>query len=480
MALYNKFRPDTFGDVQGHEIVVDSVTSKLADGSFPHAYLMAGQRGTGKTTIAKLIARYLSCDSPKGFEPCNECKSCKSAKLDAHADISEIDGASNNGVDDIRRLKADIKYPPMNGKYKIYIIDEVHMLSIPAFNALLKSIEEPPKYVVFIFATTELHKVPGTIKSRCEIHSFARMKPEVISSRLKYIAEKENFNLLPEAADLLANNADGSMRDSISILGTMTHKDVIDTDVVMDSLGLIDETLTDGFVEAMLNEETEMAIALYQGVLQKGKSASQLIESIIKLLTDRMMHGTRIIEYSNFLKAIVKFKREFSQEQNIQLVFNLLIIDYSNKDTSSSTVDNGAVTKLTERFNEFEESTKKRFTRIEEWIKKFVESRKNKSKQTQDTNPEQEQPINHAHEGAVINEHEVNNEPVVTCEDNSMNESTVNNTEPVIEKVAPEKQKEDEVVKEKVKVEKKDQVNNESIKAVNDILSRLQSFGVKK
>ncbi len=471
MSLYNIYRPDTFGDVQGHETVIDSLTQNLLKGTNSNAYIMAGQKGTGKTTVAKLMAKFLSCDSPNGYEPCNVCKSCISASAEAHSDILEIDGASNNGVDDIRRLKDDIKYPPMNGKYKIYIIDEVHMLSINAFNALLKTIEQPPKYVIFIFATTELHKIPATIKSRCEIHTFTRMKLELISSRLKYIAEKENLNLLPEAADLLAKNADGSMRDAISILESLTHNEVIDTSIVMASLGLIEESFTDGFVDSMMTRDTQVAIALYQGVLEKGKTASQLIESIIELLVYRMMRGEKVIEYSRFLKEITKFKRESAHEKNIQLTFNLFIAEYTTQDASDSTVDNKAVVELIKRFNEFEKSIEDRVFKIEDWITRMVNLRKKKAEQSTDSKIIQEPSIDTNVEENQNVSNEQNVEPSMTNDDTSHVEDNKSEMNVVVE---VKKEVEKEVTEEEVN--KKQAVRSE-IKTVDNILSRLKSYG---
>ncbi len=217
-ALYRKWRPQTFSDVYGQPHVTRTLRSQLESGRISHAYLFTGSRGTGKTTCAKILSKAVNCLSPVDGNPCNECEICKGIDSGAILDVIEIDAASNNGVDNIRDLREEANFTPANAKYRVYIIDEVHMLSIGAFNALLKTLEEPPSHVIFILATTEIHKLPSTILSRCQRFDFKRIAPEDITARLMYVSEKENVNLTPNAASLIARIADGGMRDALSLL----------------------------------------------------------------------------------------------------------------------------------------------------------------------------------------------------------------------------------------------------------------------
>ena len=217
-ALYRKWRPKTFSDVSGQPHVTKTLQSQLESGRISHAYLFTGSRGTGKTSCAKILSKAVNCLSPVDGNPCNECEICKGIESGAILDVIEIDAASNNGVDNIRDLREEANFTPVNAKYRVYIIDEVHMLSIGAFNALLKTLEEPPSHVIFILATTEIHKLPATILSRCQRFDFKRISPEDITARLIYVAEKENATLTEGAASLIARIADGGMRDALSLL----------------------------------------------------------------------------------------------------------------------------------------------------------------------------------------------------------------------------------------------------------------------
>ncbi len=217
-ALYRKWRPKTFDDVSGQPHVTKTLQSQLESGRISHAYLFTGSRGTGKTSCAKILSKAVNCLSPVNGNPCNECEICKGIESGAILDVIEIDAASNNGVDNIRDLREEANFTPVNAKYRVYIIDEVHMLSIGAFNALLKTLEEPPSHVIFILATTEIHKLPATILSRCQRFDFKRISPEDITNRLIYVAENENAKLTEGAASLIARIADGGMRDALSLL----------------------------------------------------------------------------------------------------------------------------------------------------------------------------------------------------------------------------------------------------------------------
>ena len=217
-ALYRKFRPDRFEDVKGQDHIVTTLKNQIKADRIGHAYLFTGTRGTGKTTIAKLFAKAVNCEHPVDGSPCGECRSCKTIASGASVNVIEIDAASNNGVDNIREIIDEVSYSPVEGKYKVYIIDEVHMLSIGAFNALLKTLEEPPSYVIFILATTEVHKIPITILSRCQRYDFKRINIDTIADRLQELMDKEQVAVQDKALRYIAKTADGSMRDALSLL----------------------------------------------------------------------------------------------------------------------------------------------------------------------------------------------------------------------------------------------------------------------
>lgn len=217
-ALYRKYRPQTFDEVVGQAGVTQTLKAQLQTGRLSHAYLFTGSRGTGKTSCAKILAKAVNCLNPQDGNPCNVCTACRSIDAGSCMDVLEIDAASNNGVDNVRDLRDDAIYTPSEVKRRVYIIDEVHMLSISAFNALLKIIEEPPEHLIFILATTELHKVPATILSRCQRFSFRRIAPEDMATRLQYVASQEQIMLEPQAAMILARMADGALRDGVSLL----------------------------------------------------------------------------------------------------------------------------------------------------------------------------------------------------------------------------------------------------------------------
>ena len=238
-ALYRKWRPQDFNDVYGQPHVTRTLQSQLESGRISHAYLFTGSRGTGKTTCAKILSKAVNCLNPVDGNPCNECEICRGIDNGSILDVIEIDAASNNGVDNIRDLREEANFTPANAKFRVYIIDEVHMLSIGAFNALLKTLEEPPSHVIFILATTEIHKLPSTILSRCQRFDFKRIAPEDITARLMYVAEKENVNLTSNAASLIARIADGGMRDALSLLDRcFAMGSDIDEDTVSDAAGI--------------------------------------------------------------------------------------------------------------------------------------------------------------------------------------------------------------------------------------------------
>lgn len=260
-ALYRKWRPQTFADVVGQDHITSTLMNEIENGRHSHAYLFTGSRGTGKTTCAKIFAKAVNCEHPVNGDPCNECDTCRGIDSGAIMDVIEIDAASNNGVDNIRDIRDEANFTPVGGKYRVYIIDEVHMLSTGAFNALLKTLEEPPEHVKFVLATTEVHKLPATILSRCQRFDFKRIKPEDIAGRLAYIAEQEGLDLTAEAAMLIARLADGALRDALSILDQcIGHSRNITVDVVNETVGLAGKEYLFALSTSILNKDGASAL----------------------------------------------------------------------------------------------------------------------------------------------------------------------------------------------------------------------------
>ena len=281
-ALYRKFRPDAFSDVKGQDHIVTTLKNQLRANRIGHAYLFTGTRGTGKTTVAKIFAKTVNCEHPTEDGPCGECRICKAIAAGASMNVIEIDAASNNGVDDIRDLRDETAYTPSACKYKVYIIDEVHMLSTAAFNALLKTLEEPPAHVIFILATTEIQKVPATILSRCQRYDFTRIGPEDIARRVEYIAGEEKLELSPDGAELIARLADGALRDALSILDTcagVTAK--IDADVVRRMAGVTDRSYLFRISDALEAQDGATALAQLAQLRQQSVDVKRLTEELI-------------------------------------------------------------------------------------------------------------------------------------------------------------------------------------------------------
>ena len=261
-ALYRKWRPGVFADVVGQDHITTTLMNEIETGRHSHAYLFTGSRGTGKTTCAKIFAKAVNCEHPINGDPCNECDTCKGIDSGAIMDVIEIDAASNNGVDNIRDIRDEANFTPVNSKYRVYIIDEVHMLSTGAFNALLKTLEEPPAHVKFILATTEVHKLPATILSRCQRFDFKRITPEDIAKRLSYVAEQEGLELEADAAMLIARLADGALRDALSILDQcIGHSRHITLDVVNATVGLAGKDYLFALSTSILNKDSASALS---------------------------------------------------------------------------------------------------------------------------------------------------------------------------------------------------------------------------
>lgn len=295
IALYRKYRPATFADVVGQEHITHTLQSEVASGNPAHAYLFTGSRGTGKTTCAKILAKALNCRNPQNGDPCGECEVCRGIDDGSVLDVLEIDAASNNGVDNIRDLRDEANFTPAVGKYRVYIIDEAHMLSTGAFNALLKIMEEPPAHVVFILATTEVHKIPATILSRCQRFDFYRIPRDAIASRLEYIAGKEGFTVTREAAELIAGLSDGALRDAISLLDLCSsYSREITRDTVLEASGTVGTGHLYDLADAAADGDTARALAIAGELSRRSMDESRLCEQLIGHYRDLML--TRAVQ----------------------------------------------------------------------------------------------------------------------------------------------------------------------------------------
>ena len=293
-ALYRKYRPKTFDDVVGQEHITETLKKQVETGRLSHAYLFIGTRGTGKTTCAKILAKAVNCEHPVNGNPCNQCAACRGIDDGSILDVVEIDAASNNRVEDVRALRDEAVFSPANVNKRVYIIDEVHMLSNSAFNALLKILEEPPAHLMFILATTELHKVPATILSRCQRFAFKRLRAEEIASRLNFIAYQEHIEIEPDAVNLLARLADGGMRDGVSLLDQCASAagGAVTLESVYASLGLAGERRTAELMQAIAQQDTAKALTVFSSLYAAGKDVGALLGEMCALCRDLLVLHT--------------------------------------------------------------------------------------------------------------------------------------------------------------------------------------------
>ena len=292
-ALYRKWRPKVFSDVIGQEHITETLKKQVAEGRTSHAYLFTGTRGTGKTTCAKILAKAVNCEHPVNGDPCCQCPSCLGLENGSFLDVLELDAASNNGVDQVRALRDEAIYAPANVKKRVYIVDEVHMLSTAAFNALLKILEEPPAHLMFILATTELHKVPATILSRCQRYAFKRILPADIAKRLTYVAGQEHIDLTPDGAELLSRLADGALRDGLSLLDQCAAAGgTVDSRAVLEVLGLAGNLQTAKLMEHILNRDAQGALLLLNDLYAGGKDVGAVLGELSTLTRDLLLRCT--------------------------------------------------------------------------------------------------------------------------------------------------------------------------------------------
>lgn len=294
-ALYRKFRPDCFEEVKGQEHIVTTLRNQIKAERVGHAYLFCGTRGTGKTSVAKIFAKAVNCEHPSDGSPCGECATCRAIAAGASMNVIEIDAASNNGVDNIREIVDEVSYSPAEGKYKVYIIDEVHMLSIGAFNALLKTLEEPPSYVIFILATTEVHKIPITILSRCQRYDFKRITIDTITNRLHELMEVEQIEVEDKALRYIAKTADGSFRDALSLLDqciAFHFGKELTYDKVLDVLGAVDTEIFSRLFRYVLAKDVPNCISLLEEIVMQGRELTQFVTDFTWYLRNLLLVNT--------------------------------------------------------------------------------------------------------------------------------------------------------------------------------------------
>ena len=307
-ALYRKWRPGVFEDVRGQEHIVKTLKNQIKLGRVGHAYLFCGTRGTGKTSVAKIFAKAVNCLDPKDGSPCGECAMCRSIQNQTSMNVIEIDAASNNGVDNIREIREEVEYSPTEGRYKVYIIDEVHMLSIGAFNALLKTLEEPPEYVIFILATTEAHKIPITILSRCQRYDFRRITIDTIADRLQELVDKEGMDVEEKAVRYIARAADGSMRDALSLLDQCVAfylNERLTYDHVLDILGAVDTSVFSRLLRSIMAQNVSEALKIIEEVVIQGRELSQFVADFTWYLRNLML-----VQSSDQLEDILDMSSE--------------------------------------------------------------------------------------------------------------------------------------------------------------------------
>ena len=378
-ALYRAYRPQTFKDVVGQEHIIKTLKNQIQNNNVGHAYLFCGTRGTGKTSTAKIFARAVNCEDSVNEEPCNECEVCKDILNDNNMDVIEIDAASNNSVDDIREIRENVKYTPAKCKYKVYIIDEVHMLSQGAFNALLKTLEEPPSYVIFILATTEPHKIPATILSRCQRFDFKRVTVKDMSSRMKEICEDVNVEVDDRALNLIARNSQGALRDALSILDQCMSfsENKIEYKDVVDLLGTVNVEQLFEMADYVIKEDTKKCLEILNEFVIWGKDIKNLIDDLIDHFRNLM-----VCKASNDLDEIISLPEEIidqlkSQAETIETneiirILNILSVTQDDIKASSNprVLAEVSIMKLSQpMFDDSKEALLKRISNLEEVIR---------------------------------------------------------------------------------------------------------------
>lgn len=340
-ALYRKWRPQSFDEVVGQKHITDTLKNQIKNGRLSHAYLFIGTRGTGKTTCARILAKAVNCENPVDGNPCGCCPACQGIGEGRIMDVVELDAASNNSVDNVRALRDEAVFSPATVKKRVYIIDEVHMLSTSAFNALLKILEEPPEHLLFILATTELQKVPATILSRCQRHSFKRIDAAAIADYLLYIASREKLKLSPDAAELIARLADGGVRDALSLLDQCSASEEIGLDAVYSAMGLAGNRRTFQLVERIIAHETSKALKEFNGLWMDGKDPAVLLGELLSLMRDTLMMqvapkgGMSLISGGYDSESLLSLAQRMTKEEVMCIMETLQQYLASMKDSSN-------------------------------------------------------------------------------------------------------------------------------------------------
>ena len=374
-ALYRKFRPINFSEMVGQEHITRTLKNQIISNRVGHAYLFNGGRGTGKTSAAKILARAINCLNPKDGEPCNECEICKGAISGSLTDIVEMDAASNNSVEDIRSIREEVNFLPTKAKYRVYIIDEVHMLSTGAFNALLKTLEEPPEHVKFILATTEPQKLPATILSRCQRFDFKRISNEDIIKRLKIVCNESNIEISEGALNIIATLSEGAMRDALSILERCVQdgENKIDEDKIKDLVGIPKITFVHDITKAIIEYNIDDALKNVNKVLDDGKDITNLLWEIVKYIKDMLVYKAcnKLELYSEEeIKDIQQLSKNVSKERLISLVYELSELENNIKWSTQKTIMfQAGIIKLCNRLESNTGSLEERIEKIEKYLK---------------------------------------------------------------------------------------------------------------
>lgn len=379
-ALYRKFRPITFSEIVGQEHITRTLRNQIIAGRVGHAYLFNGGRGTGKTSAAKILARAINCLNPKDGEPCNECEICKGAINGSLTDIVEMDAASNNSVEDIRSIREEVNFLPTKAKYRVYIIDEVHMLSTGAFNALLKTLEEPPEHVKFILATTEPQKLPATILSRCQRFDFKKISNENIIKRLNIVCEKSNIEITKEALNIIAVLSEGAMRDALSILERCIQdgENKIDEDKIKDLVGIPKITYIHQLTESILEYDVDKALANIDEVLEDGKDINNLLWELIKYVKDILVYkaSNKLELYSEEeLNKIKIISEKVSKEKLVDIIYQLSNLENDIKWSTQKTIMfQAGIIKLCSKQAETSSNLEERLDKIEKYLRTSKET----------------------------------------------------------------------------------------------------------
>jgi len=374
-ALYRKFRPLTFSEMVGQEHITRTLKNQIIASRVGHAYLFNGGRGTGKTSAAKILARAINCLNPKEGEPCNECEICKGAISGSLTDIVEMDAASNNSVEDIRSIREEVNFLPTKAKYRVYIIDEVHMLSTGAFNALLKTLEEPPEHVKFILATTEPQKLPATILSRCQRFDFKRISNEDIIKRLKIVCEESNIEATEGALAIIATLSEGAMRDSLSILERCVQdgENKIDEDKIKDLVGIPKITFINSITQAIVNYDVNKVLENVENILKEGKDINYLIWEIIKYCKDILVYqatGKLVLYSEDEINKIKLISEKVSKDRLVDLIYKLSELENNIKWSTQKTIMfQAGIIKLCNKQAEATGDIEQRVEKIEKHLK---------------------------------------------------------------------------------------------------------------